>query len=236
MKCPNCGKEVVIATDLCPWCGYEYNFDGAIPPKGEPEARDSEEYSRTYREEKRGARSYSGEEGDARDRWTQAGVYTAASGVSSSASRSKAARSERGMRWHNAVVSIILPLTGIYYIYRGVTNLGSGITSLSYVELMSALAPWLTWGVIAIALLCIAAGAAAFVARAWLSRFLRKGLTLYLAVIVVPPIASLVYSVCFAVYTDYYYLLVTLLLRMLIPFAYAIATGVYYGRRRDLFN
>ena len=85
-------------------------------------------------------------------------------------------------------------------------------------------------------LLCIAAGAAAFVARAWLSRFLRKGLTLYLAVIVVPPIASLVYSVCFAVYTDYYYLLVTLLLRMLIPFAYAIATGVYYARRRDLFN
>ena len=36
MKCPGCGKEVVIATDLCPWCGYKYNFDGSIEVKDSP--------------------------------------------------------------------------------------------------------------------------------------------------------------------------------------------------------
>ena len=43
MKCPNCGLEVVIATDLCPQCGYRYDFDGSILPKSEPTARESGE-------------------------------------------------------------------------------------------------------------------------------------------------------------------------------------------------
>ena len=30
MRCPNCGMDIVIATHLCPHCGYEHDFDGAI--------------------------------------------------------------------------------------------------------------------------------------------------------------------------------------------------------------
>ena len=33
MKCPNCGMDIVIATHLCPHCGYEYDFDGVIEPR-----------------------------------------------------------------------------------------------------------------------------------------------------------------------------------------------------------
>ena len=30
MRCPNCGMDIVIATHLCPHCGYAHDFDGAI--------------------------------------------------------------------------------------------------------------------------------------------------------------------------------------------------------------
>ncbi len=30
MKCPNCGMDIVIATHLCPHCGYAHDFDGTI--------------------------------------------------------------------------------------------------------------------------------------------------------------------------------------------------------------
>lgn len=40
MKCPQCGNEVVIATDLCPWCGYKYAFDGSIMSTGAPASDD----------------------------------------------------------------------------------------------------------------------------------------------------------------------------------------------------
>ena len=40
MKCPQCGNEVVIATDLCPWCGYKYAFDGSIMSTGSPASDD----------------------------------------------------------------------------------------------------------------------------------------------------------------------------------------------------
>ena len=33
MKCPNCGMDIVIATHLCPHCGYEHDYDGAIEPR-----------------------------------------------------------------------------------------------------------------------------------------------------------------------------------------------------------
>ncbi len=30
MRCPNCGMDIVIATHLCPHCGYAHEFDGRI--------------------------------------------------------------------------------------------------------------------------------------------------------------------------------------------------------------
>lgn len=33
MKCPNCGMDIVIATHLCPHCGYAHDFDGRIEPR-----------------------------------------------------------------------------------------------------------------------------------------------------------------------------------------------------------
>lgn len=35
MKCPNCGMDIVIATHLCPHCGYAHDFDGSIEPRRE---------------------------------------------------------------------------------------------------------------------------------------------------------------------------------------------------------
>lgn len=33
MRCPNCGMDIVIATHLCPHCGYAHDFDGRIEPR-----------------------------------------------------------------------------------------------------------------------------------------------------------------------------------------------------------
>ena len=33
MRCPNCGMDIVIATHLCPHCGYAHDFHGRIEPR-----------------------------------------------------------------------------------------------------------------------------------------------------------------------------------------------------------
>ena len=124
MKCPNCGLEVVIATDMCPQCGYKYSFDGSIPPRAEPQIRQSGESAhRERRKEKKGRVSDS-------DSWTRAGVYNddAAWEESTGRSRENSATIRISI---NAVVNIILPITLVYYLYRCVTMLGTIITLAS---------------------------------------------------------------------------------------------------------
>lgn len=80
MKCPNCGMDIVIATHLCPHCGYEYDFDGAIEPRRDiPEPWDlTPDATRRRDRHKREAhfRSVRREEKARRDALRQeAGVY-----------------------------------------------------------------------------------------------------------------------------------------------------------------
>lgn len=80
MKCPNCGMDIVIATHLCPHCGYEYDFDGAIEPRRDiPEPWDlTPDATRRHDRHKREAhfRSVRREEKARRDALRQeAGVY-----------------------------------------------------------------------------------------------------------------------------------------------------------------
>ena len=59
MKCPNCGMDIVIATHLCPHCGYAHDFDGSIEPRREiPEPWEiTQEKSRKRREKRERAAS-----------------------------------------------------------------------------------------------------------------------------------------------------------------------------------
>ena len=59
MKCPNCGMDIVIATHLCPHCGYAHDFDGSIEPRREiPEPWEiTPEKSRKRREKRERAAS-----------------------------------------------------------------------------------------------------------------------------------------------------------------------------------
>ena len=59
MKCPNCGMDIVIATHLCPHCGYAHDFDGSMEPRREiPEPGEiTPEKSRKRREKRERAAS-----------------------------------------------------------------------------------------------------------------------------------------------------------------------------------
>ena len=80
MKCPNCGMDIVIATHLCPHCGYAYDFDGTIETRHDiPEPWDlTPDATRRHDRHKREAhfRSVRREEKARRDALRQeAGVY-----------------------------------------------------------------------------------------------------------------------------------------------------------------
>ena len=62
MKCPNCGMDIVIATHLCPHCGYAHDFDGAIEPRRDALRQEAGVYVRDERvNQARESRSRDGE-------------------------------------------------------------------------------------------------------------------------------------------------------------------------------
>ncbi len=230
MKCPNCGTEVVIATDLCPWCGYKYSFDGEIPPK-EPVYEPGEAPRRARRGRARG------ESSDAGERWTRAGVYNAEE-RGGSEEREGEKSSQPGMRWHNVVVNIIMPLTAAYYIYKGVNTLMS-------LDVMSTLSDFLwfyryntllTVLLIASSAVYIISGVCVLAAAKQLKRFERRGVALYLAAIILPSCVNMVYRVVWMTYFEYYYGAFELTMALLLAVAYALLTAVYYSRRRGMFS
>ena len=229
MKCPNCGLEVVIATDMCPQCGYKYSFDGSIPPRAEPQIRQSgESVHRERRKEKKWRVSDS-------DSWTRAGVYNDDAAWEESTGRSRE-NSAKGMRWYNAVVNIILPITLVYYLYRCVTMLGTIVTWAS----MSSWHYYLpsTLGLLqivaeAVYIICVVA---AFAAMRQLKRFRWRGVMLYIAVIMVPACVNLVSQVIWMTYVGYYYPVFSYTVQFLAAVAYTVATAVYFARRREMFS
>ncbi len=127
MKCPNCGLEVVIATDSCPQCGYRCEFDGSILPGAGPRAWEEEE-APPRRRERRAKRDEA--------RWTEAGVFKDAAKGGPGRKKAKAAagarpRAEAGMRWYNVVELALLPILCVLLFVRGVGSVFDSARAIS---------------------------------------------------------------------------------------------------------
>lgn len=211
VKCPNCGQEVVIATDLCPWCGYNYDFDGSISPRQEPEPRES------------------GDPGSARERWTRAGVY-------SGRAKPAGADAERGLRWHRIVAGVLAPLAAVFYLYNGVSSLMSFSVTIplsDYTWFIDSLV-WVMF--VASSAVYIVSGICMLLAMRMLKEFRRFGVILYLAAIIIPACAHLAYQVVWMSYFEYYGGAASLTLEFIFAILYSALTAVYYSRRRDMFR
>lgn len=229
VKCPNCGLEVVIATDMCPQCGYHYNFDGSILPKTEPTARDEE----SARPEPRRRRDEGEESSSAR--WTRAGVYTDGTDAKRRINEG-AVKAQRGMRWYQFVINVALPLTGVFCFIRGVSEIMDAVPFISYTDILFMFAPWMPVLWIICGLVYIGSGIAAFAARKLLARFEWKGVGLYIVIILAPNVTDFVSRVITMAYLDYYTEVFSLTVQFVVTVLYAVCTGIYFARRRDMFN
>ena len=218
MKCPKCGLEVVIATDMCPQCGYKYSFNSAASPGG---ASASERSGRARDEES--------------ERWTRAGVYTGSVRTEKS---SRAGEGTRGMRWYGAVVNIILPITAVYYFYRGVSSLSNAflMQPLGDFFWFYRLTPWLLAVQVVDTLVYIIFGIAALIAMKRLKSFDWRGVKLYLASIIVPVLVHMVCEVLWMTYFDFYAYAFSLTVEFVAAVAYVVVTSVYFSRRREMFH
>lgn len=210
MKCPQCGNEVVIATDLCPWCGYRHDFDGSIERSG-PVYEDVAEDTRRDRRRK---------VKEPRER--------AAGG---------AVRTELGMRWYRFVVSLILPLTGVAYIASALSALGGLYTDIVYYGGILVFAPHVLVIRFAMVVIYIVFGVLAFAAARSLQRRAKSGISVYMSVILVPAVAELGFGIM--TYYMYLITLdnfVSVIERFAVAVVYAALMAVYFRRRAELFD
>lgn len=237
MKCPNCGLEVVIATDLCPWCGYKYSFDGSIPPK-EPVYEPGEEPSHVRRRRER--------EHEESEHWTRAGTFTEADARERKEQAERFSRAKKPVRppraqasglgtaWLNALSSAVIPVNFLIYLYTGVTALTGLTGSLDgwYYSIFSWVAPaaavrGLVYTACAILIML---SSRMLKERRWL------GVVIYLSAVLVPAVVNLVYQVLFMTYFSYYYDLAALVLGFTATVIYAALNSVYFKRRREMFS
>lgn len=210
MKCPQCGNEVVIATDLCPWCGYRHNFDGSIERSG-PVYEDAAEDTRSNRRRK---------VKEPRER--------AAGG---------AVRAELGMRWYRFVVSFILPLTGVAYIGSALSALGALYTDFVYYGGILVFALHVLVIRFAMVVIYMVFGVLAFVAARSLQRRAKSGISVYMSVILVPALAELVfgtvtYGMELLTFDDFF----SVIVKFVAMAVYALLTAIYFRRRAELFD
>ena len=238
MKCPSCGREVVIATNLCPWCGYKYSFDGSLAPK-EPVYEPGE-----TKRERRGKREGSGESErrsrtggyageDASERWTRAGVYNA--GEHAGREKRSDRSGERGMGVHNFLVRVALPLIGVVCIWRAVSSLMTAIGSAAWISVLWSLAPFAAILQFVVPVVYLVSGFAALVARKRLAAFKFSGVTLCLVSIILPTVTAFIYSVFTAAYFDFGYIGVfSQAFWLLAGIICTVLIAMYYSRRRDM--
>ena len=248
MKCPNCGLEVVIATDLCPQCGYRYDFDGSILPKSEPTARESGE-----RHEGRSRRERRGEAGGA-DRWTAAGVFKDAAGKygdyrqedfarqpsAEQARHHNEASREPGMKWYNAVNLAILPIMCVLYLTRGISRIYDGAKGLvyNYGQYYEYMPPWLNILKICTAVVFIICAVMAVKAMKDMKAMRRSGPQLYLGALALATAAEYVYDIAWyyvllGPYVLGYYSVMPSIIGVIIFFVLNI---LYFRKRQDLLQ
>lgn len=208
MKCPQCGNEVVIATDLCPWCGYKYAFDGSIE-RQEPAVYDGDEDSPRRRHKA----------GTPRERAVGGAV-----------------RTELGMRWYRFVVSFILPLTGVAYIGSALSDLGALYTDIVYYGGIVVFAPFLLVIRLATAVICMVFGMLAFAAARSLQRRAKSGISVYMSVILVPAAFPVLCDLIMLAYLGWYGEMPAHVAALAAAAVYAALTNVYFRKRVYMFE
>ena len=231
MKCPNCGLEVVIATDMCPQCGYSYNFDGSIlPPAEEPQPRES------GAEEKVGAFRKRSHRDDAGERWTRAGVYSGRSTSESTARENDAQTTVTlGMAWYGFILRL-LPIVAIVCLYRGVMGASTAISELASPGFLYIIAPWL--GILAFidAFAYLLAGGLALASISRLKAYDWRGVKMYIVLILVPSIVDAVYGIALGLYVDLQAKLVESCVQLFATIIFVALNIRYFSRRRHMFS
>ncbi len=227
MICPSCGREVVIATDLCPWCGCRHDFDGSIV-KTEPVLRGADE-DFAARRERRSAR---------RERVNVARARAAASEKRETApgpvpGTDAWAPPRPGMRWYHFVVNVLLALTGAVYLFRFASSVMSFAAAIPVWGELYLWAPMLLLTeplLMAAYLIC---AVLAFRARVALKLGRRSGLRLYLAVILVPPAARLISALVMSGGGIWYLSMGSVSLELIAAIVYATLNYSYFRRRTE---
>ena len=227
MICPSCGREVVIATDLCPWCGCRHDFDGSIV-KTEPVLRGADE-DFAARRERRSAR---------RERVNVARARAAAAGKRETApgpvpGTDAWAPPRPGMRWYHFVVNVLLVLTGAVYLFlfaRSVMSFAAVIPVWGELYLWAPMLLLTEPLLMAAYLICVVL---AFRARVALKLGRRSGLRLYLAVILVPPAARLISALVMSGGGIWYLSMGSISLELIAAIVYATLNYSYFRRRTE---
>ena len=227
MICPSCGREVVIATDLCPWCGCRHDFDGSIV-KAEPVLRGADE-DFAARRERRSAR---------RERVNVARARAAAAGKRETApgpvpGTDAWAPPRPGMRWYHFVVNVLLVLAGAVYLFlfaRSVMSFAAAIPVWGELYLWAPMLLLTEPLLMAAYLIC---AVLAFRARGALKLGRRSGLRLYLAVILVPPAARLISALVMSGGGIWYLSMGSISLELIAAIVYATLNYSYFRRRTE---
>ena len=227
MICPDCGREVVIATDLCPWCGCRHDFDGSIV-KTEPVLRGADE-DFAARRERRSAR---------RERANIARARAAAAEKRETAPKPIPgtdgwAPPRPGMRWYHFVVNVLLVLAGAVYLFLFASSIMSFAAVISVWGELYLRAPVLLLTeplLMAAYLIC---AVLAFRARGALKLGRRSGLRLYLAVILVPPAARLISALVMSGGGIWYLSMGSISLELIAAIVYATLNYSYFRRRTE---
>ena len=227
MICPDCGREVVIATDLCPWCGCRHDFDGSIV-RAEPVLRGADE-DFAARRERRSAR---------RERVNVARARAAAAGKRETApgpvpGTDAWAPPRPGMRWYHFVVNVLLVLTGAVYLLLFASSVMRFAAAIPVWGELYLRAPMLLLTeplLMAAYLIC---AVLAFRARVALKLGRRSGLRLYLAVILVPPAARLISALVMSGGGIWYSSMGSISLELIAAIVYATLNYSYFRRRTE---
>lgn len=227
MICPDCGREVVIATDLCPWCGCRHDFDGSIV-MAEPVLRGADE-DFAARRERRSARRE--RVNIARARAAAAEKREAAPGPMPGTDGWAPPR--QGMRWYHFVVNVLLVLAGAVYLFLFASSVMSFAAVVPVWGELYLLAPVLLLTeplLMAAYLIC---AVLAFRARGALKLGRRSGLRLYLAVILVPPAARLISALVMSGGGIWYLSMGSISLELIAAIVYATLNYSYFRRRTE---
>ena len=244
MKCPSCGREVVIATDLCPWCGYRYEFDGSIerstPPAGEESDPAVEHERRRWRLHRARGTKRAGAPG--RD-WTEAGVFRDGGGsparekgrpsARGGAGRPASAAAEGG--WCGALIRVILPLLAALCLFRAFRELAFALPLLEYYGYYDP-AFGAAYASAARGIACVLSSVLAIAARSRLAAGSRMGVALACAAALLPAAAGVGAAVYTTLSTRHAESLLGPELELVAAIVFSAVNAAYFRRHPEHFN